>query len=204
MQRLRIVRFALRLPYTYTVLAALIVLLGYASFHTSPINILPEMRIPVVTAIWQYDGLSAPEVKRRIMAHSEYIMRTNVNGMRNIETQSMDGLLIQKIYFQPDVSLDLAIIQIVAATHSVHTLMPPGLQAPDIVQFNAASVPAPPLSLGSDPLNEQQLYDYAKDGKRRLLLRLASLVLLTAALLVDACRAGAPIRDVSRRVRHAS
>ncbi|MEA2802291.1 MAG: hypothetical protein QOE49_2386 [Rhodospirillaceae bacterium] len=193
---MRIDRFALRFPYLCSVLAALIVLIGYASFHIMPINILPEMRIPVVTVIWQYTGLSASEVERRIAAHSQHLMRADVNGIRNMETQSLNGVSIQRIYFQPDVSLDLAITQIVSTTNSVLALMPPGPQAPVVVQFNASSAAAPPLSLGSDPLNEQQLYDYAKDGRRRLLLRLASLVLLTAAFAADAWRAAAPNREV--------
>jgi multidrug efflux pump subunit AcrB len=193
---MRIVRFALRFPYLCSVLAALIVLIGYASFHTMPIDILPEMRIPVVTVIWQYTGLSASELERRITAYSQPLMGANVNGIRNMETQSLNGVSIQRIYFQRDVSLDLAITQVVSATNSVLALMSPGLQAPVVLQFNADSVAVPPLSLGADPLNEQQPHDYTKDGRRRVLLRLASLVLLTAALAADAWRTAGPNREV--------
>jgi multidrug efflux pump subunit AcrB len=155
-----IVRFALRFPHTFYVLAALILFLGVAAIRTMPTDIFPQINIPVVTVIWQYTGLSTSEMEQRVTTYSQYSMSSNVTGIKNIEAQTLNGLSIQKVYFQPDVNLDLAIAQIVAATNAIRALMPVGIQPPIVVQFNASSVPVLQLSLTSDNLNEQQLYDY--------------------------------------------
>ena len=155
-----IVRFALRFPHTFYVLAALILFLGSIAAYTMRTDIFPEIRIPVVTVIWSYTGLSTPEMEQRVTTYSQYSISANVNGIKNIEAQTLAGLSVQKIYFQPDVNLDLAIAQIVAATNAIRALMPPGIQPPVVVQFNASSVPVLQISLSSDTLNEQQLYDY--------------------------------------------
>src|SRR6476469_7188592 len=155
-----IVRFALRFPHTFYVVAALVVFLGIAAIRSMPTDIFPEIRIPVVTVIWQYTGISTPEMEQRVTTYSQYSISSNVNGIRDMEAQTLDGLSVQKIYFQPDVNLDLAIAQIVSATNSIRSLMPPGIQPPIVVQFNASSVPVLQLSLNSDSLNEQQLYDF--------------------------------------------
>jgi multidrug efflux pump subunit AcrB len=155
-----IVRFALRFPHTFYILAALIAFLGGIAIKTMPADIFPEINIPVVTVIWQYTGLSTPEMEQRVSTYSQYSISSNVNGIKNIEAQTLDGLSVQKIFFQPDVNVDLAIAQIVSATNSIRALMPSGIQAPVVVQFNASSVPVLQISLSSDRLNEQQLYDY--------------------------------------------
>src|SRR4249920_1053860 len=155
-----IVRFALRFPHTFYVLAALIMFLGVAAIRTMPTDIFPQIDIPVVTVIWQYTGLSTPEMEQRVTTYSQYSMSSNVTGIKNIEAQTLNGLSVQKVYFQPDVNLDLAIAQIVSATNAIRALMPPGIQPPIIVQFNASSVPVLQLTLTSNNLNEQQLYDY--------------------------------------------
>src|SRR5258708_21270388 len=97
-----IVRFALRFPHTFYVLAALIVFLGIAAIRSMPTDIFPEIRIPVVTVIWQYSGLSTPEGEQRITTYTQYAMSSNVPGIRNMEPQSLNGLSVQKISFQPD------------------------------------------------------------------------------------------------------
>jgi multidrug efflux pump subunit AcrB len=125
-----------------------------------PTDIFPEIQIPVVTVIWQETGLTTPEMEQRVTTYSQYSISANVNGIKNMEAQTLNGLSIQKIYFQPDVNLDLAIAQIVSSTNSIRALMPPGIQPPIVVQFNASSVPVLQLSLNSDSLNEQQLYDF--------------------------------------------
>jgi multidrug efflux pump subunit AcrB len=165
-----IVRFALRFPHTFYVLAALIVFLGFTAIRTMPTDIFPEINIPVVTIIWQYTGLSTPEMEQRVSTYSQYSISSNVNGIKDMESQTLNGLSVQKIFFQPDVNLDLAIAQIVSATNAIRALMPPGIQPPIIVQFNASSVPVLQLTLTSDNLNEQQLYDY---GLYRLRQQLA-------------------------------
>ena len=154
-----IVRFALRFPHTFYVLAALILFLGITAIRAMPTDIFPQINIPVVTVIWSYTGLSTPEMEQRVTTYSQYSISSNVNGIKNMEAQTLDGISVQKIYFQPDVNLDLAISQIVSATNAIRALMPPGIQPPIVVQFNASSVPVLQISLTSDTLNEQQLYD---------------------------------------------
>src|SRR5712691_5348719 len=137
-----------------------LVFLGVSAIKVMPEDIFPEINIPVVSVIWQYTGLSVPEMEQRVTTYSQYSISSNVTGIKNIEAQTLNGLSIQKVYFQPDVNLDLAIAQIVSATNAIRALMPVGIQPPIVVQYNASSVPVLQLSLTSDNLNEQQLYDY--------------------------------------------
>src|SRR5947207_8939355 len=149
-----IVRFALRFPHTFYVVAALILFLGVAALWSMPTDIFPEINIPVVTVIWQETGLSTPEMEQRVTTYSQYAISSNVNGIKNMEAQTLNGLSVQKIYFQPDVNLDLAIAQIVSATNAIRSLLPAGIQPPIVVQFNASSVPVLQISLTSNKLNE--------------------------------------------------
>src|SRR6201988_1122729 len=155
-----IVRFALKFPYTFYVLAAFILFLGVSAIMVMPEDIFPEINIPVVSVIWQYTGLSVPEMEQRVTTYSQYSISANVTGIKNMESQTLNGISVQKIYFQPEVNLDLAIAQIVAATNAIRALMPAGIQPPIVVQYNASSVPVLQLALTSDRLSEQQLYDY--------------------------------------------
>src|SRR6516162_390478 len=174
-----IVRFALRFPHTFYVVAALILFLGITTIYATPTDIFPEIRIPVVTVIWTYTGLSTPEMEQRVTTYSQYSISSNVNGIKNMEAQTLNGLSVQKIYFQPNVNLELAISQIVSATNSIRALMPPGIQPPVVVQYNASSVPILQLSLSSDKLNEQQLYDYGIYQVRQQLAPIAGITLPT-------------------------
>jgi multidrug efflux pump subunit AcrB len=176
-----IVRFALRFPHTFYVVAALILFLGTVACLQMPADIFPEINIPVVTVIWSYTGLSTPEMEQRVTTYSQYSISSNVTGIRNIEAQTLAGLSVQKIYFQPDVNLDLAIAQIVSATNAIRALMPPGIQAPLVVQFNASSVPVLQISLSSDTLSEQQLYDYGIYRIRQQLAPIPGITLPTPA-----------------------
>jgi multidrug efflux pump subunit AcrB len=164
-----IVRFALRFPYTFYTLAALILFLGVSAIAVTPTDIFPQIDIPVVSVIWQYTGLSTPEMEQRVTTYSQYAISTSVNGIKNMEAQTLNGISVQKIYFQPDVNLDLAISQIVAGTNAIRALMPAGIQPPIVVQYNASSVPVLQLSLSSDRLNEQKLYDYGYYNLRQQL-----------------------------------
>src|SRR5712672_588721 len=176
-----IVRFALRFPHTFYVVAALILFLGVAAVRSMPTDIFPEIRIPVVTVIWQFTGLTTTEMEQRVTTYSQYSISSNVNGIKNMEAQTLNGLSIQKISFQPDVNLDLAIAQIVSATNAIRALMPPGIQPPIVVQFNASSVPVLQLSLNSDNLNEQQLYDFGIYRVRQQLAPVPGVTLPTPA-----------------------
>src|SRR3954471_12056444 len=176
-----IVRFALRFPHTFYVVAALILFLGIAAIRSMPTDIFPEIRIPVVTVIWSYSGLSTPEMEQRVSTYSQYSISANVNGIKNMEAQTFNGLSVQRIYFQPDVNLDLAIAQIVSATNAIRALMPVGIQPPIVVQFNASSVPVLQLSLSSESLNEQQLYDFGLYRMRQQLAPIPGITLPTPA-----------------------
>jgi multidrug efflux pump subunit AcrB len=163
------------------VVAALILFLGVAAIRSMPTDIFPEINIPVVTVIWQYTGLSTPEMEQRVTTYSQYSISANVNGIKNMEAQTLNGLSVQKIFFQPDVNLDLAIAQIASATNAIRAVMPPGIQPPIIVQFNASSVPVLQMSLTSDKLNEQQLYDYGIYRLRQQLAPVQGVTLPTPA-----------------------
>jgi multidrug efflux pump subunit AcrB len=176
-----IVRFALRFPHTFYVVAALILFLGVAAIRSMPTDIFPEINIPVVSVIWQYTGLTTPEMEQRVTTYSQYSISTSVSGIKNMEAQTIDGVSVQKLYFQPDVNVDLAIAQIVAATNSIRALLPPGIQPPIVVQYNASSVPVLQLSLNSDNLNEQQLYDYGIYRIRQQLAPVPGVTLPTPA-----------------------
>jgi multidrug efflux pump subunit AcrB len=174
-----IVKFALRFPHTFYVVAILILFLGISAIATTPTDIFPQIRIPVVSVIWQYTGLSPDEMEARVATYSEYSISSTVNGIKNMESQTLSGIVVQKIYFQPNANIELAIPQIVSATNSIRSLMPPGIQPPVIVQYNASSVPILQLSLTSDQLNEQQLYDYGIYQVRQQLAPIPGITLPT-------------------------
>jgi multidrug efflux pump subunit AcrB len=174
-----IVRFALRFPHTFYVLAGLMLFLGVSAILVTPKDIFPNINIPVVTVIWQYTGLSPQEMEQRVTTYSEYSISSSVNDIRNMESQTLEGIAVQKIYFQPGVNVDLAIAQIVSATNAIRALMPTGIEPPIIVQYNASSLPVLQLSLSSDTLNEQQLYDYGYYQIRQQLAPIPGITLPT-------------------------
>ena len=176
-----IVRFALKYPHTFFVLAAFILVLGVSAIVSMPTDIFPEINIPVVTVIWQYTGLSTPEMEQRVTTYSEYSISSNVNGIKDMEAQTLNGISVQKIYFQPDVDIDLAIAQIVSATNSIRALMPNGIEPPVVVRYNASSVPVLQISLSSDTLNGAQLYDYGIYRMRQQLAPIPGITLPTPA-----------------------
>jgi multidrug efflux pump subunit AcrB len=174
-----IVRFALRYQHTFYVLALLMVFLGGSAIIATPKDIFPSINTPVVTVIWQYTGLTPEEMDQRVTTYSEYAISTSVGNVRNIESQTLSGISVEKIFFQPNVNVDLAISQIVSATNFIRALMPAGIQSPVIVQFNASSEPVLQLSLSSDRLNEQQLYDYGIYQMRQALAPIPGITLPT-------------------------
>src|SRR5882672_1089696 len=177
--RMGIVRFALRYPHTFYVVAALILFLGVTAAVEMPTDIFPEINIPVVSVIWQYTGLDTTEMEQRVTTYSQYSISSNVNGIRDIEAETVNGISVQKIYFQPDVNLDLAISQIVAATNSIRAVMPTGIQPPVVVQYSASAVPVLKISLGSDSLSESQLYDYGIYRLRQMIAPIHGVTLPT-------------------------
>jgi multidrug efflux pump subunit AcrB len=176
-----IVRFALRFPHTFYVVAALILFLGVTAAVEMPTDIFPEINIPVVTVIWQYTGLDTTQMEQRFTTYSQYAISSNVNGIRNIEAETVNGISVQKLYFQPDVNLDLAISQVVAATNAIRALLPVGTQPPIVVQYSASAVPVMQISLSSDRLSESQLYDYGIYRLRQMLAPVHGVTLPTPA-----------------------
>jgi multidrug efflux pump subunit AcrB len=178
---LGIVRFALKHPHTFYVIAALILFLGITAIVEMPTDIFPEIDIPVVSVIWQYTGLDTTEMEQRITTYSQYAISSNASGIKDIEAETVNGISVQKIYFQPDVNLDLAISQIVAATNSIRALMPIGIQPPVVVQYSASAVPVMQISLSSDNLSQTQLYDYGIYRLRQMIAPIQCITLPTPA-----------------------
>src|SRR6266404_6329192 len=155
-----IVKLALRRPYTFVVMALLILLLGVVSIKNTPTDIFPEIDIPVVTVVWQYTGLSPDQMAKQITTFSEYTISSAVDNVKNIESQTLAGTSVIRIFFQPNVRIDAAIAQVTAVSQTILRRMPPGTQPPFIIRYNASSVPILQLALRSKTLTEAQLYDY--------------------------------------------
>jgi multidrug efflux pump subunit AcrB len=154
-----IVRLALRRPYTFVVFALLILILGVFSILSMPTDIFPNIDIPVVTVVWGYTGLSAEEMANRIVTPSERGLTSTVNDIEHIESQSLNGIAVIKIFFQPHVNIGSAVAQVTAVSQSQLRSLPPGATPPFILQYNASSVPILQLGLSGQGLNEQQLND---------------------------------------------
>src|SRR6267143_1831900 len=154
-----IVRLALRRPYTFVVMALLIAVLGVGAIVTMTVDIFPAINIPVVTVIWNYSGLSPTEMQNRIVTVTERAFTTTVNGIEHIESVSLRGVAITRLYFHPNVPIEAAIAQVNAQAQQIVRVLPPGIFPPLIIQYNAASVPVLLASLSSDQLPEQELND---------------------------------------------
>lgn len=155
-----IVRLALRRPYTIAVMAMLILVLGSLSASRMIVDIFPVINIPVVVVVWNYPGLSPEDMERRIVLISERAYSTTVNGISRIESQSIPGTGVLKIYFHTDTEIGAAISQIASVSNTLLRSAPPGTQPPAIIQFNASNVPVAQLTMSSKTLPEQQIYDY--------------------------------------------
>ena len=161
-----IVRLALRRPYTFAVFALLIMILGVFSIESMPTDIFPNIDIPIVTVVWNFTGLSAQEMSNRIVFNSERGMTTTVNDIEHIESQSLNGIGLIKIFFQPHVNIGNAVAQVTAISQVQLRQLPPGTTPPFIIQYNASSVPVLQLGLSGKGLNEQQLFDLGSNNIR--------------------------------------
>ena len=155
-----LIRTALRRPYTFVVMALVIAISGTLSIRRAPTDIFPEIDIPVISAIWSYGGLPPEEMERRIVNNFERFVTTVVADIEHIESQTLTGISVVKIYLQPGASVPQAIAQITAVAQSAVRQMPPGAIPPLIMRYSATSVPIMQLALESDSLSEQQLFDY--------------------------------------------
>src|SRR5688572_12006987 len=155
-----IVRLALKRPYTFAVMALLIVVLGVTSISQMRTDIFPEIDLPVVTVIWTYKGMDSTEVERRITTYSEYAISSNVNDIKRMESQTLNGVAVIKIYFHPGVDIGVAMSQVTSVSQAIRAVMPPGIQPPIIVRYNASSVPILQIGLSSETMSEEEVYDY--------------------------------------------
>src|SRR2546429_4090344 len=155
-----LVRLALRRPYTIAVSCLLVMLLGALSLTRMQVDIFPVINIPVVAVVWNYPGLSAQDMERRVVLISERGYSTTVNGISRIESRSISGIGLLKVYFQPGTDIGAAIAQISSVSSTILRIAPPGITPPSVIQFNATNVPVAQLTIFSNTLPEQQLYDY--------------------------------------------
>ena len=161
-----IVRLALRRPYTFIVFALLILILGVFSIVSMPVDIFPNIDIPVVTVVWHYTGLSAEQMADRIVTNAERGLTVTVNDIDHIESESLVGVGIIKVYFHPGVNVAEAVAQISAISAAETRSMPAGTEPPFVIQYNASSVPILQLGLSGQGLNEQQLNDLSTTAIR--------------------------------------
>ena len=154
-----IVRLALRRPYTFVVMSILLLILGPVSILRTPTDIFPNIDIPVVSVIWNYTGLSPEEMSNRIIYQYERVLTTTVNDIEHIESQSLNGIGIVKIFFHPGVQIGNAVAQVTAVSQTLLRQLPPGTTPPLVIQYNASSVPILQLALSGQGLSEQQLGD---------------------------------------------
>src|SRR5437016_14050763 len=154
-----IVRIALNRPYTFVVLALLILGIGPLTIARTPTDVFPNIDIPVVTVIWNYGGLSAQEMADRLVSTYERMLSTAVNDIEHIESQSLRSISIVKVFMQPLAKVDLAVAQITAVSQAALRQAPVGTVPPFIIQYNASSVPVIQLALSGRGLSDQQLFD---------------------------------------------
>src|SRR5215213_3664162 len=161
-----IVRLALRRPYTFVVMAMAIVLLGVGAILRMPTDIFPEVDIPVISVVWQYPGMSPAEMEGRMVRQFEGFLTTTVNDIEHIESQSLNGVAVIRIYFQPGAKIEEAEAQVTATGQAAVRIMPPGTNPPLILRYSASTVPILQLSMGSNTLPEQQLFDISANFLR--------------------------------------
>src|SRR3984893_1719117 len=158
-----IVRLALRRTYTFVVVALLIAVLGGVSIYRMSTDIFPEINIPFVSVVWQFTGMPADEVEKRIILVNERVLTTSVNDIEHIESQSLFGVGVIRIYFYPGAKIEAAVAQVTATSQAILKVMPPGINPPYIVQYSATSVPIVQIAISSETLTEQQIFDYASN-----------------------------------------
>ncbi|MDE3170258.1 MAG: efflux RND transporter permease subunit, partial [Acidobacteriota bacterium] len=161
-----IVRLALRRPYTFVVAAILVLIVGAVAIVRTPVDIFPNIDIPVISVLFNYNGLSADEMSDRIVYNYERALTTTVNNIAHIDSQSLGGRAVVKVFFQPGVDVGTAVAQITAISQSTVHNMPPGTQPPFIIQYNASTVPVIQLGISGQGISEQELGDLAQNFVR--------------------------------------
>jgi multidrug efflux pump subunit AcrB len=168
-----IVKVALQRPYTFIMLAVLIVLMGGYALVNTATDIFPNIKIPIAAVIWRYNGILPEEIANRIVLFSERTAQTTVNDVEHTESQSVNGTAVVKYFFQPDVDQDLSFAQITAVSQAQLGFSPPGTTPPFVLSYSASSVPILQLALSSDSLPEARIYDLANTMLRTQLATVA-------------------------------
>jgi len=161
-----IVALALRRPYTFVVMALLIIILTPITILRTPVDIFPDINIPVVSVVWNYDGMSPQEMADRIVSNSERGLTVTVNDIEHQESQSLNGKAVIKIFFRPGVNISMAVTQVTAMCQTVLRGLPPGTTPPLVVTYSASTTPIVQLGLSSKTLPEQQLFDLGNNFLR--------------------------------------
>jgi multidrug efflux pump subunit AcrB len=161
-----IIRLALKRPYTFVVAALLLLLVTPFVLLRTPTDVLPSINIPVVSIIWNFNGLSAHDIEQRIVYTEERVLTTTVNDIQHIESNSYDGIGIIKVFFQPGVTISTAVAQITAVSQTILRQLPPGTTPPLIIQYSASDVPVLQYGVGGDGISEQQAADIALNQLR--------------------------------------
>lgn len=165
-----IVRLALRRPYTFVVLALLLLILGPIVILRTPTDIFPNINIPVVSILWNYQGLNPDDMSNRIVFQTERALTTLVDDISHIESQSLNGIAVVKVFFQPHADITKAIAQVTAISQTQLRQLPPGTTPPLVITYSASSVPIIQLALSGQSLSEQQLFDYGVNFIRTRLI----------------------------------
>ena len=158
-----IIRTALRNPYTFFVMAIVIVLFGSLSALRTPVDILPDIKLPVISVVWTYIGMPPADMSNRIITYYERQMTTAVTDIDHIESQSLPGVGVVKVFFHPDVNVNAALSEVIGISQTVLKRLPPGITPPQILSYNASSVPVLQLALSGKSLTDQQLYDLSNN-----------------------------------------
>src|ERR1700726_1161716 len=158
-----IVRLALSRPYTFVVMALVIILLTPVVLLRTPIDIFPNIDIPVISLVWNYTGLQPQEMEQRITSNSERAVTTLVNDVEHLESQSLNGIAVVKIYFQPKANIQTALAQTTAIVQTILRTLPPGTTPPLVAIYSASTVPVIQIGMTSDTLSEQALFDFGNN-----------------------------------------
>jgi multidrug efflux pump subunit AcrB len=161
-----IVQLALRRPYTFIVVALLILIIGALSILRTPTDIFPNINIPVVSVVWSYNGLAAEEMEGRIVSTYERALTTTVDDIQHIESQSLNGVAVVKIFFHPGAQIQTALSEVIGESQTLLRVLPPGITPPLVLSYNASSVPILQLALSSKTLQEQQVFDLGNNFMR--------------------------------------
>ena len=168
-----IVQIALRRPYTFVVFALLIAIFGVLAARRTPVDIFPNINVPVVSVVWTYNGLPPNDMSGRVIYFYERYLTAQVGDIQHIESQSLSGYGVVKIFFQKDVNIAAALAQVTAASQTVLKLLPPGIPPPYVLSYNASSVPILQLALSSKKLPQMQLFDLGQNFIRPQLATVA-------------------------------